>query len=246
MRQVLDILLVIGIILNLIKGADLILRPHQQKRLQQTFESLALWLDYSRPLRFYKRARHDIRRSLFVASPFILGCFFVSTAYILGGYPLSGVIPIFAITIWLLISFIKTSAKYPDLLEETSDHRGWFAVQIVQHVLLGGISIAVVYFGVLPMLRNGAVNQMSNLEIGIRLALYFLLLPYTAGFGGPSIAVVLLSICFLLFEVGLIIVRAVVWRIVEYNKGAFAAIVLLVTVALGITELYLTFSHDTN
>ena len=46
MQLTVEILLIVGILVNLIKGADLILRPHQQKLVQDRIETLALWLDY--------------------------------------------------------------------------------------------------------------------------------------------------------------------------------------------------------
>ena len=49
MERAVDVLFVVGVIVNLVKGADLILRPHQQKWLQDKCNSLALYLDYTKP-----------------------------------------------------------------------------------------------------------------------------------------------------------------------------------------------------
>jgi hypothetical protein len=50
MERAVDILFITGVLINFIKGADLILRPHQQKWLQKKFESITLWLEYFKPL----------------------------------------------------------------------------------------------------------------------------------------------------------------------------------------------------
>jgi hypothetical protein len=129
---------------------------------------------------------------------------------------------------------------FSDESEERPDQPAWLIVELVRHVLLGGISVAGGYL-VFPMLRPGVANQMSNLHVVLFIPLFLLFLPYTAGFGGPSLVVALVSICLLFAEIILGILRALVWRIVEYNRGAFAAIVLIVTVALGLVDMYLRF-----
>ena len=40
-------------------------------------------------------------------------------------------------------------------------------------------------------------------------------------------------------ELMLKFVRAIAWRIIEYNKGAYAALTLITTIILGIVDLYL-------
>jgi hypothetical protein len=54
-QRAIEILLVLGVLVNLIKGADLLLRPHQQKWLQTVCDALALWLDDSRLLQWHVR-----------------------------------------------------------------------------------------------------------------------------------------------------------------------------------------------
>lgn len=51
----LDAATTVGIVLCLTKVADLVLRPHQEKLLREKLESLTLWLNYSNPLRYYRR-----------------------------------------------------------------------------------------------------------------------------------------------------------------------------------------------
>lgn len=53
MTRTLELLLIVGILLNLVKGADLLLRPYQQKWLQEKWDSMTLRLHYTKPLDWY-------------------------------------------------------------------------------------------------------------------------------------------------------------------------------------------------
>src|SRR6266849_1756696 len=52
-----DTLALVGILINLLKGADLLLRPNQQKWIQSKFESITLGLDDLRPIQWYSKLR---------------------------------------------------------------------------------------------------------------------------------------------------------------------------------------------
>jgi hypothetical protein len=53
-RVALDAGTLVGVVLCLTKGADLLLRPHQENALKRQLESLTLWLSYANPLVYYK------------------------------------------------------------------------------------------------------------------------------------------------------------------------------------------------
>lgn len=61
--------------------------------------------------------------------------------------------------------------------------------------------------------------------------------------GVVSIGTLGFSLLLLIVELCLKILRAIVWRIAEYKRGAFAAIILIVTIILGITDFYLKNSQ---
>src|SRR5580658_10717299 len=54
-KAALDIATISGIILCVTKGAELLLRPHQEETLKQHLESLTLWLSYANPLVYYRK-----------------------------------------------------------------------------------------------------------------------------------------------------------------------------------------------
>src|SRR6266850_7536554 len=70
MERTVEILLVIGLLVNLLKGADLILRPHQQKWLQDKFETLVLWFDYAKPIDWF--IKKDAAKKVYVSQAVLL------------------------------------------------------------------------------------------------------------------------------------------------------------------------------
>src|SRR2546423_4654285 len=58
MQRTIDILFVVGILVNLVKGADLILRPHQQKWLQDRWVSMTQRLDNIKPMDWFFQQDH--------------------------------------------------------------------------------------------------------------------------------------------------------------------------------------------
>jgi hypothetical protein len=59
--------------------------------------------------------------------------------------------------------------------------------------------------------------------------------------GFISIFVLVFTLILLILEILLKFCRGLVYRIAEYSKGAFAAIIILVTLALAVTEFYLKY-----
>jgi hypothetical protein len=49
------ILFIIGTLANLLKGADLLLRPHQKKKIQERAETLTLWAEETKPVEWYAK-----------------------------------------------------------------------------------------------------------------------------------------------------------------------------------------------
>src|SRR4051812_30013818 len=45
-HTLLDIGLLVGALLSILNGVELVVRPHQRKQIQEFFENMTLWLDY--------------------------------------------------------------------------------------------------------------------------------------------------------------------------------------------------------
>src|SRR5215813_3388564 len=74
MRHIIEILLVAGILTNALKGAELILRPYQQKWVQAKWDDITLRLEYSKPL---ERLRTITRKQIQVITIAIILAIFL-------------------------------------------------------------------------------------------------------------------------------------------------------------------------
>jgi hypothetical protein len=233
-----DVLFVVGILANLIKVSDMILRPYQQNRLQEKLEELTLWLDYTRPLKWFEKH----------ISPTVLHALFL----------ISGGIVIFVS--FIVVSFIYLSEKVESidtaivLMFLLSCGTVFIAVKwldppIIRWLFAGASRLSFAKrFLMLTLVSVGVtgVFAVANPFDSFSYEAFFLVLLITA----PIVTfvnvinylgyiLILTVAASTVLEVVLRIIRGVAWRVVEYNKGAFAALVLVVTVALGVAELYL-------
>lgn len=275
MRYAIEILLIVGIFVNLIKGGELILRPHQQKWLQDKFETFVLMLDYTKPLEWYI---NKSRKKVFWISGWSIG---------LGLYGLAGAVIqpkrygglTFKISFDNLKTFIAASlillvfsfTKY--VLSKNSDESDeinsivarlqkplneWLTDDEsvggqISRLLFVGItaSIFVIITGALLVFyidnvffataahddtvlfllaMAGVVIIGSIVWIGVRFAIGVLIF-------------MILFLSMLFTELLLKLLRGLTWRIAEYNKGAFAALVLVATALLGVAEFYVRFKN---
>lgn len=258
MQRTVDILLVIGILVNLIKGADLVLRPHQQKWLQKKFESLALWLDYTKPLKWYMSLVHKkVYSVLFFTAPFIVIALPLAPSIVK-----SGIAPlwwgVFVVVFGIIATIVTIASAFgisnleddlpserPPFYDVLSLGQYWlinsdsFAQQLLRHLLVVATSVGL--WLIISSTKTNIFGKGGFL-IEILNGIVFLTFCFiTWGFAASSFLIIIFVLILLAAEVMLKFFRGLVWRIVEYNKGAFAAIVLIVTIVLGVTEFYLKY-----
>lgn len=236
MERIVDVLFVIGLIVNLLKGADLILRPHQQKWVQEKFESFTLWLTDTKPLQLYRNLSKQkvktviaILASTYLVSSLILMVYFFHYPQRADGDVFEDPLGVSLLIVGGLVAV--TMIAYPItqwLLKSTN-----FAFFLLRFLSLIVLLIGL-RFCTKPFLDSGNANAAVALLLYI--AWLSLAVVITAG-----VFVIAFSVILVLSESFLVIVRGVAWRIAEYNKGAFAAIILIITIALGVAELYLKF-----
>ena len=72
MSHTLDLLFVLGVIANVVKLADILLRKQQRERFESALETLTLRMDYARPLLWFRAlvepARWPALRAVLVAA----------------------------------------------------------------------------------------------------------------------------------------------------------------------------------
>ena len=246
-----DSLLVIGVLTNLVKGGDLLLRKRQKKWLQERFEVLTLRLDDIRPVSWFgalsrprPAAVWSAFSALFVfvapisalggALAFLLDLWIMSAQNILAvnappglalGVGLLVAVPVSALVLWKLCpGLVRT-------LVGTGHGAG----------SLGASSFCISQ--VRPLLVPSTVRQCLPRTLPLpgmswRSCGRFCFPAFVLNASGLLLVTLLffLWIFRLLFSAA----KAVCWRIAEYDCGVFAALLLIVTAGLGLYRVLLT------
>jgi len=304
MSKVVGTLFVVGLLINTLKGADLILRPHQQRWLQDKLDSLTLRLEYTRPLQWYARvAGLKVQIVLTALSATLQVTLLLTIASFYGRVPWWAILIMLVFVPLITFSMFqdeafnwydkrhyspeelrqleRLSGNYSDRYRHgrlsSGEQRRYIRQQIrnLRKWVFGGSTIfqyftrplliivlaltcyaalyaAFTYLHWFQDLHKSG-RSFSRIKLGFILALALLALqvmkpqfviPALIDFGVLAIlscVVLLSSLILLVLEMLLKIVRGLVWRVVEYNKGAFAAIVLILTILLGVIESYVKF-----
>lgn len=256
---ILDLVLIIGILTNVVKGADLILRPHQQKWINDKFESLTLWLDYAKPLKWFSNLATSRGQIILI----LIGSLeLVAVAIIVLLFKRNDNVPrserltqILVLVISLLCipvivkrigpkvtSWLFGDAKILRFLMR------YILLIIGGYIILGLYQAVVMIFIWLFSSRKSYFDFMdatldsNSWEHSAYLISIMALWPFFTFFwiliqvGG---IVLWAAVILFLLEVLLKIGRGIAWRITEYNKGAYAALTLILTIFIGIVDLYL-------
>jgi hypothetical protein len=259
----LDTLLALGILVNLVKGGDLLLRPHQRRKVQALCERLHRRLASQRPIAGLQRlaSERGQRRLMLVGSGeflVVVGAD-VSLDMWSGGSATIGSFGVLLCAGAMLLSVLSrplvTRLGGPKLMRWLlGDLRCFAFLRRFAVVCIAGMTVLGMYqailWGAASLLGTGdpfdtlalPLEQVGpgTLVVGVGLLVawppfvYFWILTQVAGAA--------LSMCVLTRLGGLLltVVRALAWRVAEYNKGAWAALVLGTTVVLGLLRLILT------
>lgn len=258
--SVINVLFAIGIFSNLVKLGDLILRPSQQQIVQRAVDRLTLWLDYTRPLDWLRRllTKNSGRTFIRFTTIFVI---ISNIGQILSGGGLFGIlvfsaipqhfhigIKIFALTITVLLTpFIVNRYGVRIALWLVADGRLlWLLLRYVGCAILGavGFGLLVALLGIpilLILLASGGdpdPNIVMAISFLVTLPLFEVMITILMV---PGLAII--SMYFLVpLDICLRLLRGLAWRVAEYSKGAWAALMLLATVFLGIATIILNSS----
>jgi hypothetical protein len=251
MSSSINVLLAIGVLANLIKGGDLVLRDYQKKKLQGRFESFTLWFDDLRPIRWLSYLPNPkpafwwsvlsavsaliAPAAMGSAIEFVLELIFNSAgavfteqhvqASIIRRATLVGLLFAIPASILVIRRFSRPLIKWL-----VGDTRFWkFLARLI---LFYAASVAALeIFGWFCRLGG------SSLPLAVALvALWpFTFIIYFLNVTGFLIATLYMLIWPLNWAVKL--VGAICWRIAEYSQGVLSAFLLIGTIALGLTKL---------
>lgn len=248
---IIDSLLIIGVLANIAKGGDLLLRKYQKEWLQDQFESLTLRLDDARPVTWFKAlsrprpaAIWSTFSALFVfgaptqllggALAILLDLWIMSARNIVSmdhsfrvalGVGLIVAVPVSVIVLWKIC---------PKLVRRLvgNGHGGRFFGRLLI-LYLASVIIFGTFYGVSIFSKDIVVARCVLALLWPSLLPIFIL-------NAAGLLLVTLLIVLLILRLFFSVLRAICWRIAEYDRGVLAAILLLATVALGIYRVFLT------
>ena len=260
MSRTIDIVLTIGILMNLIKGADFVLRPRQQAKIQSAVDTTTLYLEEMRPILWLQCLTTSRGQRVFLILGVIVAVLIDAVASIQGtiegNYNPKDLKQLPFLVASFLALFPLARRWAPPFLRRLIGSGKiipfWLRLFILQIIVIIPI---YVYAGLLYLLvwkLNGAQSsdaldnriwhtssstERTEWTIGMAILwpflTYFLMITLAA-----NIALYFAVICRLL-EYFLKVCRAFAWRVVEYNKGAYAALTLIATVCLSLLKLFL-------
>jgi hypothetical protein len=265
MVAAIDAAVVIGVITTALNLGDFVLRPHQKERFQRAVEAFTLWLDYRRPLSWLTRLSRIPRNLMSVCglAIFIFGVLSMlrpaeSRALRLASLPIMGVgASVIVMAEWWNTTQGVFAYAAAEASLATYFRRSW---EVFRRSMKVGVAltIASLVFAFILLAVLGAIELAIGpssffsvvfgiLWAGLPVAVWWIIFTFwPSDFAFSEVAVPALFFAgfalatLWLAEHLLRASRALCWRIVEYSKGAFAAIILLVTIALGIAKLLLT------
>jgi hypothetical protein len=249
--NVVEILLYIGVLATLLKGADIILRPKQQAWVQEKFETLTLRLDYTKPLTWY--AKFKIRKNrvvLIIVSALLYFILAIGLAWRnWQPYTQYNLMMVAVFTFFVVLEFMDRHRSEHPIIKFLLSGQG-FLIFLLRPILIlaAGAAIILAYLAIVTVLVWFMISDQVVIFI-ILLYGSIAILGILITFNIPLVQIemlAVLSLCivcvaiFLLVTEGAIrILRGIAWRIVEYNKGAYAAIILFITIILAIIELFM-------
>jgi hypothetical protein len=241
-----DLPLTLAILIQLTKLSDFILRKHQQDWVNQFCNSVALHLDEIKPLTWFKMVRSSAVQKVLVGVSIIFFSLISALAFaatIFGRAAesdyawiinVSGVISlvgnIFVLFKWgpSVVDDIFFEDSFSAFLKTWREFL-WSKYRVI-------IPVSLFLALVLPFLAFGALgeNWLSWLIILIPQLTFSIY--QSLAFMGIWSGLIVIFAQFILYCLSFLVVifRAIAWRVVEYNKGAWAALTLIVTVALGV------------
>ena len=257
----LNALIIVGALISLLNLGALLLRPQQKEVFHRFIESLTRALDYTRPMIWFAR----LGERKFAVLWTIISALLFFLAYpgirMLRGTP-ALLVDLWSNTFGIQLSLIfvlapgnfdlVTKSEYVFLAINllTIPTTFWFIGSRITTFLASGNRLIIFIVRMLVMyaatvvlafaLYIGAANNPRSLWYAIVGVPGLLILPVPIVV--VTIGMLMMSLTLLLFALGLFlkVSRAICWKIVEYSKGALAAVIAILTAALCIYKTLLS------
>jgi hypothetical protein len=235
--RLLDTAVVVGVLMVGTKLADLLLRPHQQQKLQRLLETATLALSYTSVLGALKRmADHHFWRLVLVVALMMPIPFVAGLPLLQAMFERSSATPEVVGRVILLVMVVLLLSSVPSALALR-----W----IVRSRSGAGLAVR---FG-LGLLFLYAANRIADLVLADRIKMGARVLERLLGLvwlflGSLAAGITMVAWLFVLAMIAHFVLRlieALAWRVVEYQRGAWAAVIAVATTVLGLADLYLKY-----
>lgn len=244
MSELINMLLGTGLLINLIKGAELLMTLEQKKKIESHFESATILLDDLEPLKWLELIRSKGFKILLFLFGFLQFLVLAASTYetdifeIAPGddtaifkliLPLLALLTGFCILLFNLKRFNQLIYHFLTSSANPKIFMGKF--------LLITIALFSIIFFVLTIYIFIPDLIWLNYSIEITLTLLSPFMIYLGAVG--MVAGIIFDFYLLIFISALLIsvLKWLFWKIATYNKGVFAAILLVVTVMLGFVKV---------
>jgi hypothetical protein len=254
MNVMLDVGVVVGFFLVLLKAADLVFLPHQQDAIHKYFEDLTLWFDDIEIEELSERTNEQSIQIVMILCGWFVSLAIACTSAISTYLLFSGAHDIFInlvvyYLIGLLLSIILIiplwQFGYRTVALWISHSHSRLIVSLKAAVIIfPSVGLFMFLFIVILEANLFDLEQLGHRNIALIAALY---MPVTALFLTTGITVVVGQLLFdiangrrsIVVRFFLAIGKGVLWRIVLFQKGAVGAVVLIITIFLSILKLAL-------
>jgi len=245
----LDLAFVLALLVQFTKGTDLLLRTHHQRWVQTTAETVTLWLSEVAVLRWYSE-RVNARLVAVVDTGVLVfwgvDLLFMERTALPKTLPpsildVSSEVHLISILILGIATVILVRRKVNAPLRSWLHARGRFWLFLVRFVLVVAVFLAfafVVLRWIVPWAEEQYLRNGVPFDVMMILALPF------GALGAilqihiiTGVLVIAVRVLVGLAALSVWLLREFMWRVVEYNKGAWAALSLAVTTIICIAEL---------
>lgn len=262
-----DLLFAVSLALTVMTSAGLVLRPHQRKLVDAKLEIVTLWLDYRRPIDWLRQQsfRGQFNKLLLLGivqlgvvcvvilnrldyNRFVAGAFTASENASVVLTVLIASVVMWSLII-LILRLIPLKWGFWIVVIGSMPSVGFlWRILSTYHISLASL-VSYAEKGRLTCTFSPEFSRLicgeSPWTLGGFLVSFALLILAEAALvlallSEAVIGAILIAGVLFAAEFTLSIARSIMWRVVEYEKGAFAALLVLATMLLGILKLYLT------
>jgi hypothetical protein len=241
-KHVLDTAFFVGLLIQLTKLSDLIFRENQKKFVQDKLETWTLRMENVRPAKyFFIIFNNKIRRLFLLFLPIVISIrtffnvlnVFDSLFHYFFAFGLSLIAIYFTFELYGM-RIVKWMTK-----DNFINFSGRYLIMIAP-------AFCVIYFhsDLDQMFEYIFFNNASKISNSFISVICIIILVGTIGFWEVIFVygciVILFQLVIWILEIFIRASRFILWRIVEYNKGAVAAISLIITVILGVLDFIIT------